>query len=77
MAGSRATRRRWIAVTVTILIVFSRMGFGIITSGMTTMSPVPHADAQFEAFKKTCTTNPAAYWNATADGYDDSRNRTL
>jgi hypothetical protein len=62
MASTRAARQRRIAVTLVILIVFGRMGVALVAAGMTTAtSPVPNPNAQFDAFKKSCTNSPATY----------------
>ena len=61
MASTRTKRQRWIAITLLIVFVFGRMGVGIVAAGMTTAPPAPHADPQFEAFKKSCSTDPWSY----------------
>ena len=61
MVSTRSTRQPWIAVTLLIVFVFGRMGVGIVAAGITSTTPAPHADPQFEAFKKSCSTDPWAY----------------
>jgi len=61
MASTRSTRERWIAVILLIVVVFGRMGVGIVAAELTTTSPAPHEDPQFEAFKKSCSTDPWSY----------------
>ena len=48
-------------MTLLIVFVFGRMGVGIVAAGLTTAPPAPHPDPQFDAFKKSCSTDPWAY----------------
>lgn len=57
------TRQRWIAATAKIAVAA-----GVIAAGAMTVSPAAQADAQFDAFKQSCITNPAAYNPAAARG---------
>jgi hypothetical protein len=56
MTSTRITRPRWITAAAKIVIAS-----GAIAAGAMALSPAAQADAQFDAFKQTCTTNPGAY----------------
>jgi hypothetical protein len=56
------------AVTLLIIIFFGRMSAGLVLASLTTETPAPGADAQFEVFRTTCITNPAALVNGAAHG---------
>src|SRR6476660_1917553 len=56
MTSTNTTRKRWIAATAKIVIAS-----GAIAAGAMALSPAAQADAQFDAFEQSCTTNPGAY----------------
>lgn len=60
---STTTRQRWIAATAKILIAS-----GAIAAGAMALSPAAQADAQFDAFKESCVTNPGAYATGAVRG---------
>src|ERR1700761_6607863 len=53
---STTTRQRWIAATAKIVLAS-----GAVVAGAMALSPAAQADAQFDAFKQSCTTDPGAY----------------
>jgi hypothetical protein len=63
MTRTTFTPQRWIAATAKIVLAS-----GAIAAGAMTLSPAAQADAQFDAFKQTCLTNPGAYVNGAARG---------
>lgn len=56
MTSTNITRQRWIAATAKIVIAS-----GAIAAGAMALSPAAQADAQFDGFKQSCTSNPSAY----------------
>src|SRR5689334_18699656 len=56
MTSTAITKQRWIAAAAKIIVAS-----GAIAAGAVAMSPTALADAQSDAFKQSCTTNPAAY----------------
>ena len=56
MTSTNITRQRWIAATAKIVIAS-----GAIAAGAMALSPAAQADAQFDAFKQSCVSNPGAY----------------
>ncbi|MBE1548056.1 hypothetical protein GGC64_002064 [Mycobacterium sp. OAS707] len=56
MTSTNTTRKRWIAATAKIVIAS-----GAIAAGAMALSPAAQADAQFDAFKQSCVSNPGAY----------------
>lgn len=56
MASTASTQRRALVATAKFVI-----SSGIISAGATALSPLAQADAQFDAFKQSCLTNPGAY----------------
>jgi hypothetical protein len=67
MASTRR-RRRLMAVTLLIILFSGRMSVGLVAASLTTESPAPGADAQFEAFRNTCITSPAGFVSGAAHG---------
>lgn len=56
MATTASPRHRVLAATAKVVIAS-----GVIAAGTTALSPLAQADAQFDAFKQSCLTNPGAY----------------
>jgi len=56
MFGTASAAGRVATATAKVVIAS-----GIIAAGATALSPLAQADAQFDAFKQSCLTNPGAY----------------
>ena len=56
MNGTKGTRQRWVAATAKLVVAS-----GAIAAGALALSPAAQADAQFDAFKQSCVSNPGAY----------------
>ena len=56
MTSTNITRQRWVAATAKIVIASSA-----IAAGAMALSPAAQADAQFDAFKQSCISNPGTY----------------
>ncbi|MGX9674001.1 hypothetical protein [Mycobacterium sp. HM-7] len=56
MAGTTSPRHRILAAAAKFVIAS-----GVVAAGATALSPFAQADAQFDAFKESCLTNPGAY----------------
>ena len=63
MTSTTIAPQRWIAVTAKIVIAS-----GAIAAAAMALSPAAQADAQFDAFKQSCTDNPAAYATGAVRG---------